>query len=369
MRAACKHATRNLSVLGDKAVNSMRLRDTVRARSENRHTAHNAPMPEKQVSGIPRGSGQSALLLTTCRLFWPGPPGAGEQRLRRPAAVLRPRRKCLPRRLALPVSRQCAVQGVRAADRCTRILSCISSRGARPLLVFHRDDDYWHKPAQLPRADWVSSFEVRTVSSRADARALARRFVAHGLRRRTVSRANKFRSCRGQSRSPAGAAGIPAGRQNALRTCGDARPPTCWALRATWPRPTPLRPTARSSTSHSLSSRHRTARTGITVQPNYRPQRRRSRVALPGAGAPAPGAAAFPVDRRRRGIRRLCQRHHSYLCGSARRFRGLDRRPWTAATGTLRHDARWRRLARYSPASYRESARCWSMQACSLQPR
>jgi Xaa-Pro dipeptidase len=43
--------------------------------------------------------------------------------------------------------------------------------GRKPVLVFQRDDDYWHKPAQLPPADWVSSFEVRTVRSRAAARA------------------------------------------------------------------------------------------------------------------------------------------------------------------------------------------------------
>ncbi len=43
--------------------------------------------------------------------------------------------------------------------------------GAKPLLVFHRDDDYWHKPARLPEAEWVASFDVRVVSSRAAARA------------------------------------------------------------------------------------------------------------------------------------------------------------------------------------------------------
>jgi Xaa-Pro dipeptidase len=43
--------------------------------------------------------------------------------------------------------------------------------GAKPLLIFHRDDDYWHKPASLPQQEWVASFEVRVVSSRAAARA------------------------------------------------------------------------------------------------------------------------------------------------------------------------------------------------------
>ena len=43
--------------------------------------------------------------------------------------------------------------------------------GARPLLIFHRADDYWHKPAGLPEAQWVASFDVRVVSSRAAARA------------------------------------------------------------------------------------------------------------------------------------------------------------------------------------------------------
>lgn len=43
--------------------------------------------------------------------------------------------------------------------------------GRKPILVFHRDEDYWHQPATLPSADWVSCFEVRPVSSRAAARA------------------------------------------------------------------------------------------------------------------------------------------------------------------------------------------------------
>ncbi len=43
--------------------------------------------------------------------------------------------------------------------------------GAKPLLIFQRDDDYWHKPARLPAAEWVASFDVRVVSSRAAARA------------------------------------------------------------------------------------------------------------------------------------------------------------------------------------------------------
>ena len=43
--------------------------------------------------------------------------------------------------------------------------------GRKPLLIFHCDQDYWHKPAQLPQADWIASFEVRVVGSRAAARA------------------------------------------------------------------------------------------------------------------------------------------------------------------------------------------------------
>jgi Xaa-Pro dipeptidase len=43
--------------------------------------------------------------------------------------------------------------------------------GAKPLLVFHSDDDYWHKPARLPEAEWLASFDVRVVSTRAAARA------------------------------------------------------------------------------------------------------------------------------------------------------------------------------------------------------
>ncbi len=43
--------------------------------------------------------------------------------------------------------------------------------GHKPQLIFHRDDDYWHQPAQLPDADWVHCFDVRIVSQRRAARA------------------------------------------------------------------------------------------------------------------------------------------------------------------------------------------------------
>lgn len=43
--------------------------------------------------------------------------------------------------------------------------------GKRPMLLFHRPEDYWHKPAELPQASWVDQFDVRVTSSRVAARA------------------------------------------------------------------------------------------------------------------------------------------------------------------------------------------------------
>jgi Xaa-Pro dipeptidase len=43
--------------------------------------------------------------------------------------------------------------------------------GQKPLLVFHREEDYWHLPAELPADDWVQSFELRAVSDWRTARA------------------------------------------------------------------------------------------------------------------------------------------------------------------------------------------------------
>ena len=43
--------------------------------------------------------------------------------------------------------------------------------GRRPQLVFHKPEDYWHKPADLPDAYWTRSFDVQPVPDRAAARA------------------------------------------------------------------------------------------------------------------------------------------------------------------------------------------------------
>lgn len=43
--------------------------------------------------------------------------------------------------------------------------------GKRPELIFHRPEDYWHKPAELPTQLWVDQFTVHTASARAGARA------------------------------------------------------------------------------------------------------------------------------------------------------------------------------------------------------
>ncbi|HEU4627822.1 MAG TPA: Xaa-Pro dipeptidase [Steroidobacteraceae bacterium] len=42
--------------------------------------------------------------------------------------------------------------------------------GKRPLLLFHKPQDYWHKPAALPDADWTRSFDLRPIPDRAAAR-------------------------------------------------------------------------------------------------------------------------------------------------------------------------------------------------------
>ncbi len=43
--------------------------------------------------------------------------------------------------------------------------------GHRPKLLFHRPEDYWHKPAELPDASWLREFDVSVVGSRAANRA------------------------------------------------------------------------------------------------------------------------------------------------------------------------------------------------------
>jgi Xaa-Pro dipeptidase len=44
--------------------------------------------------------------------------------------------------------------------------------GKKPLLILHRPEDYWYKPADLPHGYWVEHFEIRTAADRAAARAL-----------------------------------------------------------------------------------------------------------------------------------------------------------------------------------------------------
>ncbi len=43
--------------------------------------------------------------------------------------------------------------------------------GTRPVLVFYRPDDYWHKPAAIPDTFWSSHFDIRVASDHKSARA------------------------------------------------------------------------------------------------------------------------------------------------------------------------------------------------------
>jgi Xaa-Pro dipeptidase len=42
--------------------------------------------------------------------------------------------------------------------------------GRKPVILFHRPQDYWHKPATLPDAFWTHSFELHAIADRAAAR-------------------------------------------------------------------------------------------------------------------------------------------------------------------------------------------------------
>lgn len=42
--------------------------------------------------------------------------------------------------------------------------------GARPVLLFHKPEDFWYKPAALPSGDWVDGFDIRPVADNAAAR-------------------------------------------------------------------------------------------------------------------------------------------------------------------------------------------------------
>src|SRR5262245_47639366 len=44
--------------------------------------------------------------------------------------------------------------------------------GRRPLLLFHKPQDYWHKPADLPDAYWTRAFDLQPIPDRAGARDL-----------------------------------------------------------------------------------------------------------------------------------------------------------------------------------------------------
>jgi Xaa-Pro dipeptidase len=44
--------------------------------------------------------------------------------------------------------------------------------GRRPVLLFHKPQDYWHKPADLPDAYWTGSFDLHAIPDRAAARGL-----------------------------------------------------------------------------------------------------------------------------------------------------------------------------------------------------
>ncbi len=44
--------------------------------------------------------------------------------------------------------------------------------GRRPQLLFYRPADYWHKPAELPKAYWARHFDIHPIAGRSAARAL-----------------------------------------------------------------------------------------------------------------------------------------------------------------------------------------------------
>ncbi|HEX9206795.1 MAG TPA: Xaa-Pro dipeptidase [Steroidobacteraceae bacterium] len=44
--------------------------------------------------------------------------------------------------------------------------------GHRPQLVFHQPADYWHKPPEVPTADWTREFDVAVIRDPAEARGL-----------------------------------------------------------------------------------------------------------------------------------------------------------------------------------------------------
>lgn len=44
--------------------------------------------------------------------------------------------------------------------------------GRRPQLVFHQPADYWHKPPDVPTADWTREFDVEVIRDPAEARSL-----------------------------------------------------------------------------------------------------------------------------------------------------------------------------------------------------
>ena len=41
--------------------------------------------------------------------------------------------------------------------------------GARPILVYHQPDDFWHVPPSEPRGEWVEHFDIRIIRDAADA--------------------------------------------------------------------------------------------------------------------------------------------------------------------------------------------------------
>ncbi len=45
----------------------------------------------------------------------------------------------------------------------------IYAPGSRPRLLFHRPDDYWHKPARLPREPWAENLEIIPIAETAQA--------------------------------------------------------------------------------------------------------------------------------------------------------------------------------------------------------
>ena len=259
------------------------------------------------------------------------------------------REDALPRRHALSVQGQSAIQAMAAADPASALLDRLHAGPASRCWSYYQPDDYWHVPPSAPEGEWVEHFDIRVIAESGRGR---RRTCPASGRVAIIGEADAAlpgfepNNPKVAARLPA----LPSRVQDAVRTGADAPRPAQGRARPRRGARTPSSAARRRpADQRRLPRRRRAYRLRRALQQHRRAERERRHPALPVQAVRRAGRAPLAADRRRRGSRRLRLRHHPHLGQRRRRLRRPGQRGGSRAAGAVRQGPRRHRLPRPAP--------------------